>query len=51
MPTTILLLHYFGGAGSTWRPLIARLPAGIRLLAPDLRGFGLNRSPGGYTVD
>lgn len=51
VPTTILLLHYFGGAGRTWRHVIARLPADARVRAPDLRGFGLNHSPGGYRVD
>lgn len=38
--TTLLLLHYFGGAGHAWDGVGARLAATFRCLAPDMRGFG-----------
>lgn len=52
----LVLLHYFGGSGRTWKPVMdALVAAGWRCLAPDLRGFGESPAPGEdwthYTVD
>lgn len=35
-----VFLHYWGGAGRSWRRVIAALGEGYRSLAPDLRGWG-----------
>lgn len=48
---TALLLHGFADAGGTWEPVACELArGGLRVLAPDLRGFGESgRVPeGGY---
>jgi len=44
-----LLLHGFMDAGANWDPVAARLAEeGLRVLAPDLRGFGeTHRAPAG----
>lgn len=42
--TTWVCLHYFGGSGLSWTPLVAML--GAPCIAPDLRGFG-DAVPGG----
>ena len=52
----LVFLHYFGGSGRTWEPVMDALAAaGWRCLAPDLRGFGESPAPGEdgthYTVD
>ena len=52
----LVFLHYFGGSGRTWKPVMDALAAaGWRCLAPDLRGFGESPAPGEdwthYTVD
>lgn len=52
----LVFLHYFGGSGRTWEPVMDALAAaGWRCLAPDLRGFGASPAPGEdwthYTVD
>ena len=52
----LVFLHYFGGSGRTWEPVMdALVAAGWRCLAPDLRGFGESPAPGEnwthYTVD
>ncbi len=52
----LVFLHYFGGSGQTWIPVMDALAAaGWRCLAPDLRGFGESPAPGvdwpHYTVD
>ena len=52
----LVFLHYFGGSGRTWEPVMdALVAAGWRCLAPDLRGFGESTAPGEdwthYTVD
>ncbi len=52
----LVFLHYFGGSGRTWEPVMdALVAAGWRCLAPDLRGFGASPAPGRdwthYTVD
>ncbi len=36
----LLLLHAFPLAAEMWRPQVAAAPAGWRVVAPDLRGFG-----------
>jgi len=47
----IVLLHYFGGSSRTWEPLISHLDADVRVIAPDLRGWGRSDRPGeGYTL-
>lgn len=43
----LVLLHYFGGSGRTWRPVMDLLAGDFDCLAPDLRGWG--GSQGGYT--
>lgn len=40
---TLVFLHYFGGAAASWMPLMRRLEARCRCLAPDLPGFGRSR--------
>lgn len=47
MPT-ILALHYWAGAGHEYNQLLPLLPAGFRLLAPDLPGFGQQPIPEGF---
>ena len=42
--TTWVCLHYFGGSGLSWTPLVAML--GVPCITPDLRGFG-DAAPGG----
>ena len=43
---TVLLLHGFPDNGSMWGPVAERLVArGLRVLAPDLRGFGESDAP------
>ena len=36
----VLLLHAFPLSAEQWLPQLARPPVGVRLVAPDLRGFG-----------
>src|SRR5690349_1145830 len=36
----VILLHGFALRAEMWRPQLASVPEGWRLLAPDLRGFG-----------
>lgn len=36
----VILLHAFPVRAEMWRPQLASAPAGWRILAPDLRGFG-----------
>lgn len=43
----LVLLHYFGGSGRTWRPVMDLLANEYDCVAPDLRGWGASR--GGYT--
>lgn len=47
MPT-IVCLHYWAGAGHEFNLLRPLLPAGARLLAPDLPGFGAQAVPAGF---
>jgi pimeloyl-ACP methyl ester carboxylesterase len=42
---TLVLLHAFPLAAEMWRPQLTALPAGWRVVAPDLAGFG-ESSPG-----
>lgn len=44
---TVLLLHGLGASGLSWQPQVPALAAaGYRVLAPDMRGFGLSSYPG-----
>ena len=36
----LVLLHGFTQTGVSWRPVVERLPSGLRILAPDLPGHG-----------
>lgn len=36
----VLLVHAFPLNADMWEPQLAAVPAGVRLIAPDLRGFG-----------
>ncbi|TDO32998.1 alpha/beta hydrolase family protein [Paractinoplanes brasiliensis] len=38
--TPVLLVHGNCSSAQFWTPLIRRLPGGIRVVAPDLRGYG-----------
>src|SRR6185312_47429 len=38
--TPLLLVHGNCSSADFWAPLIRRLPDGIRVVAPDLRGYG-----------
>ncbi|MFF5174999.1 alpha/beta fold hydrolase [Micromonospora sp. NPDC000089] len=40
----VLLVHGNGSSGSFWEPLVRRLPATLRVVAPDLRGYGDTRT-------
>jgi 3-oxoadipate enol-lactonase len=39
-PRNLVLLHGFPLTSEMWRPQVAALPSGWRMIAPDLRGFG-----------
>ena len=46
-PTTVLLVHGWGGAGGQWSALLPHLDLGssaCRVITPDLRGHGASRS-------
>ncbi len=43
----LLFLHGFMGVGADWRYVFAELPAGYRIIAPDLRGHGRSTNPSG----
>jgi pimeloyl-ACP methyl ester carboxylesterase len=43
--TPLILVHGNWGSSTWWEPTLARLPAGRRALAPDLRGRGQTRGP------
>jgi len=43
----ILLLHAFPLNADMWRPQLAHVPSGWRMVAPDLLGFGLSPRPPG----
>ncbi|BCJ37301.1 hypothetical protein Athai_48040 [Actinocatenispora thailandica] len=47
-PRTVLALHGITANHLAWQPVADRLPAGIRLVAPDLRGRGDSPLPGPY---
>ncbi len=36
----LLWLHGFGGSGADWKYIFNEVPAGFRLIAPDMRGHG-----------
>lgn len=41
----VVLVHGNWGSSTWWEPVLARLPAGRRALAPDLRGRGQSHGP------
>jgi pimeloyl-ACP methyl ester carboxylesterase len=43
----MVLLHGQPGLGSDWQQVLARLPVGIRAVAPDRPGYGSSRRPAG----
>ncbi len=43
--TAIVFLHYFGGSGRTWQPVIEKLIDSYRCIAIDLAGFGESPAP------
>jgi pimeloyl-ACP methyl ester carboxylesterase len=45
---TLILVHGYTASAHTWEPLIERLKADHRLIAIDLPGHGLTRTPPGY---
>lgn len=48
----LVLLHYFGGSGQIWRPVMELLAGQFDCLAPDLRGWGNSQSGySSFTVD
>jgi pimeloyl-ACP methyl ester carboxylesterase len=48
----LLLIHAFPLSGAMWRPQIEALQSQLRVIAPDLRGFGgSDAPPGPYTMD
>ncbi|HEX8325901.1 MAG TPA: alpha/beta hydrolase [Hymenobacter sp.] len=48
MPHTIIALHCWASSGLEYEVLRALLPASVRLLAPDLPGFGAQAVPAGF---
>ncbi len=48
VPSAVLALHYWAGAGHEFDALRPLLPAGTQLLAPDLPGFGTQAVPAGF---
>ena len=40
---TLIFLHYWGGSARTWTPVIERLPASVRAIAINQRGWGGSR--------
>lgn len=48
--TTLVFLHFLGGSGRTWAPVIAAVGSGVRSLTIDLPGFGDAASEPGSSV-
>jgi uncharacterized protein (TIGR02246 family) len=47
----LVFLHYWGGTARSWRAVIAALPADLRAIALDARGWGQSERPGdGYDI-
>ncbi len=48
---SLIFLHYWGGTSRSWAPVIAALPAGLRAIALDARGWGGSDRPAdGYDI-
>jgi pimeloyl-ACP methyl ester carboxylesterase/ketosteroid isomerase-like protein len=48
---SLVFLHYWGGTARSWAPVIAALPAGLRAIALDARGWGGSDRPAdGYDI-
>jgi pimeloyl-ACP methyl ester carboxylesterase len=45
----VLFLHESATSGEVWRPLAERLPAGVRAISYDRRGWGASPAPAVYT--
>ncbi|WP_030354786.1 alpha/beta fold hydrolase [Streptomyces scopuliridis] len=43
--TPLLLIHGWGGDSAEWRPVVAALPPGRRVITADLRGHGESSTP------
>ena len=51
-PHTVLLIHGYGASKSSWEELIERLAPSMRVIAPDLPGFGYSdRYAGDYSPE
>ncbi|MGB7756977.1 MAG: alpha/beta fold hydrolase [Salinisphaera sp.] len=50
-PLALVFLHYWGGTARTWHPVMAALPANLRKVALDARGWGQSDRPDdGYDI-
>ncbi|GAB0115668.1 alpha/beta fold hydrolase [Acidisoma sp. C75] len=50
-PLALVFLHYWGGTARSWQPVIAALPADLRKIALDARGWGGSDRPAtGYDM-
>lgn len=50
-PLALVFLHYWGGTARTWQPVMAALPANLRTVALDARGWGQSDRPdSGYDI-
>lgn len=47
----LLWLHAFPLTADMWTPQLGQPPAGWRVIAPDLRGFGASPHPGALSID
>ena len=47
----VLLIHAFPLNRKMWDPQMASLTAHFRVIAPDVRGFGLSQPPSPWTMD
>ncbi|MES1956272.1 alpha/beta fold hydrolase [Salinisphaera hydrothermalis] len=50
-PLALVFLHYWGGTARTWQAVMAALPANLRKIALDARGWGRSDRPDeGYDI-
>lgn len=42
--TPVLLIHGSCSSGASWYPLLRHLPPKLRVVAPDLRGYGTSET-------
>ena len=43
----LVMLHAFGGSGTSWSPLVPEFAKSYRVILPDLRGHGRSTNPSG----